>query len=92
MNEQTTSFSWKNLGMVLLLTMAVGIGAYAVAWQFNDGKMGRKVIGAVFLGMAIPSLLLGGVLRLFRPDLQKYFAITALSCTAIGIGIIALSK
>jgi hypothetical protein len=84
-------FSWKNLGYVLLLTTAVGIGAYAVAWQFNDGKMGAKVIGAVFLGMALPSLFLGGVMRLFRPDLQRYFAITAIFCLLTGISIIAFS-
>ncbi len=84
-------FSWINLGLVLLLTLAVGIGAYAVAYQFNDGKMGNKVIGAVFLGMALPSLLLGGVMRLFRPDLQRYFAITALACILTGILILTNS-
>lgn len=78
-------FSWKNFGMLLLLTMAVGIGAWFVAWQFNDGKMGQKVLGAVFLGMALPSLILGGVMRLFRPDLQRYFAITGLGCLLTGI-------
>lgn len=79
------SFSWTNFGFVLLLTIAVGIGLYAIAWQFNDGKMGSKVIGAVFLGMALPSIIIGGVLRLFRPELQRYFAITAVGCLAIGI-------
>jgi hypothetical protein len=83
------AFSWKNFGLVILLTLAVGVGAYAVAWQFNDGKMGQKVIGAVFLGMALPSLILGGVMRLFRPDLQRYFAITALTCITIGILVIS---
>ena len=78
------SFSWKNLGMVMLLSLAVGIGAYAVAWQFNDGKMGTKVIGAVFLGMSLPSLILGGMMRIFRPDLQRYFAITAIGFLLIG--------
>lgn len=77
-------FSWKNFGMVLGLTAVVGIGAYAVAWQFNDGKMTQKVLGAVFLGMALPSVLIGGVMRLFRPELQRYFAITIGICAAIG--------
>lgn len=77
-------FSWKNFGMILLLTIAVGIGSWFVAWQFNDGKMGQKVTGAVFLGMALPSLLIGGVMRLFRPDLQRYFAITGLGCLFVG--------
>lgn len=77
--------------MVLLLTIGVGIAAYAVAWQFNDGEMGQKVVGAVFLGMALPSLMLGGAMRVFRPDLQRYFAITAGSCLLIGSIIIALS-
>ena len=71
----SNSFSYRNFGMVLALTLLVGVGAYAVAWQFNDGKITQKVIGAVFFGMAIPSLFIGGVMRLFRPDLQKYFAI-----------------
>lgn len=88
---QEKSFSFKNLGMVLLLTIGVGMAAYAVAWQFNDGKMGQKVVGAVFLGMALPSLMLGGAMRVFRPDLQRYFAITAGSCLLIGSIIIALS-
>ncbi len=85
---RTRPFSWTNFGLVLLLTIVVGIGAYAVAWQFNDGKMGQKVIGAVFLGMALPSIIMGGVMRLFRPELQRYFAITAIACLAIGIVVI----
>ncbi len=82
------AFSWKKFAMALLLTVAVGIGAYAIAWQFNDGKMGSKVIGAVFFGMSLPSLILGGAMRVFRPDLQRYFAITALGCISIGVLIL----
>lgn len=82
------NFSWKNFGLVLALTALVGIGEYAVAYQFNDGKMTQKVIGAVFLGMALPSLLIGGVMRLFRPNLQRYFAITAFICVACGLALI----
>lgn len=78
-------FSWKNLGLVLMLTLLVGVGQYAVAYQFNDGKITQKVIGAVFLGMALPSLLIGGVMRLFRPNLQRYFAISAGICVSIGL-------
>ena len=77
-------FSWKNFGMVLGLTALVGIGAYAVAWQFNDGQMTRKVLGAVFLGMALPSVFIGGVMRMFRPELQRYFAITIGLCALVG--------
>jgi len=77
-------FSWKNFGLVMGLTAVVGIGAYAVAWQFNDGKMTRKVIGAVFLGMALPSVFIGGVMRMFRPELQRYFAIAIGICVLIG--------
>jgi preprotein translocase subunit SecE len=76
-------FSWKNFGLVLGLTVLVGIGAYAVAWQFNDGKITRKVLGAVFLGMMLPSVLIGGVMRLFRPDLQRYFAMVIVICATI---------
>jgi len=67
------NFSWKNLVLLLGLTILVGIGEYALAYQFNDGKITQNVIGAVFLGMALPSLLIGGVMRLFRPTLQRYF-------------------
>ena len=77
-------FSWRNFGMVLGLTTLVGIAAYAVAWQFNDGQMTRKVLGAVFLGMALPSVLIGGVMRMFRPELQRYFAITIGLCALVG--------
>ena len=88
---QRSSFSWINFALVMVLTLVVGIGAYAVAWQFNDGKMGNKVIGAVFLGMALPSIMMGGVMRLFRPELQRYFAISAIGCLAIGAAILVLS-
>ncbi|MBL7828150.1 MAG: hypothetical protein JNJ57_16080 [Saprospiraceae bacterium] len=88
MNAVKRPFSFKTLSLIIFLTILVGIGAYAVAWQFNDGKMGLKVIGSVFLGMSLPSLLMGGVLRLFRPDLQRYFAITGLTCLFIGLVII----
>jgi len=84
------SFSWKKLGMVLALTLLVGVGEYAVAYQFNDGKITRNVVGAVFLGMALPSLLIGGVMRLFKPSLQRYFAITAGVCLTIGLLLILL--
>ncbi len=83
-----SSFSWKNFGLVLVLTLFVGIGEYAVAYQFNDGKMTQKVIGAVFLGMALPSLLIGGVMRLFRPNLQRYFALAVGICVSIGLVLI----
>lgn len=91
MTTRKTGFSWKKLAMTLTLSLLVGIGAYAVAWQFNDGKIGQKVIGAVLIGMALPSLILGGVMRLFRPDLQRYFAITALSCLLAGMLILSLA-
>ena len=57
----------------------------------NDGKMSQSVIGAVCLGMAMPSLIMGGVMRLFRPDLQKYFAIMAGVCLAGGAALLALA-
>ena len=81
-------FSWKNLVLVLGLTVLVGIGEYALAYQFNDGKITQKVIGAVFLGMALPSLLIGGVMRIFKPTIQRYFAITAGLCVSIGLFLI----
>ncbi|MBC7775151.1 MAG: hypothetical protein H7246_06895 [Phycisphaerae bacterium] len=76
------------MALVLGLTIMVGVGEYAVAYQFNDGKITQKVIGAVFLGMALPSLLIGGVMRLFKPRVQRYFAITAGLCLTIGLFLI----
>ncbi len=84
----SNSFSWSRMALVMALTLLVGIGEYAVAYQFNDGKITQKVIGAVFLGMALPSLLIGGVMRLFRPNLQRYFAISAGICVMIGLLLI----
>jgi hypothetical protein len=81
-------FSFSKLAAAFGLTMVVGIAAYAVAYQFNDGKMTRAVIGAVFLGMSFPSLIIGGTMRVFRRDLQKYFAITAATCLLIGFLLI----
>lgn len=81
-------FSWKRFGLVLVLTAIVGIAEYGVAYQFNDGKITQKVIGAVFLGMALPSLFIGGIMRLFRPDLQRYFALSAGICLASGLLLI----
>jgi hypothetical protein len=89
--DMAPSFSFRNLGLIFLMTSLVGAGAYAVAWQFNDGKMTQSVIGAVCLGMAMPSLIMGGVMRLFRPDLQKYFAIMAGVCLAGGVALLTLA-
>lgn len=83
-------FSLRTLGAVVALTIMVGVGAYFVAWQFNDGKITQAVVGSIFMGMALPSLIMGGVMRLFRPDLQRYLAIVALTCLFIGILLIAL--
>jgi hypothetical protein len=77
-------FSPKKMILILLVTLLVGIGEYAVAWQFNDGIITQKVIGFVFIGMAFPSLIIGGVMRMFRPELQRYFALTILLCVTIG--------
>jgi hypothetical protein len=87
---ENSKFSWKNFGLVLALTLLVGIGEYAVAYQFNDGKITQKVIGAIFLGMTLPSLFIGGVMRVFRPNLQRYFAITIGICATIGILLIMI--
>lgn len=82
-------FSFKRFFAILGLTLLVGIGAYAVAYQFNDGKMSRSVVAFVALGMSFPSLIIGGVMRLFRPELQRYFAVTALLCILTGLILLA---
>lgn len=85
---ELNNFSWTKFALVLGITLLVGIGEYAVAYQFNDGKITQKVIGAIFLGMALPSLLIGGVMRIFKPTLQRYFAITIAICVATGLFLI----
>jgi hypothetical protein len=52
--------------------------------------MGQKVYGGIPLGMAIPSILIGGVMRLFRPNLQRYFAITAGICVVSRLFLLLL--
>lgn len=85
---EQSAFSFKNFTIILGLTLLTGIGMYAVAYQFNDGKITQKVIGAICLGMAFPSLLIGGMMRLVRPKLQRYFAITAGLCLTCGLALI----
>jgi hypothetical protein len=87
---ESSKFSWNKLIFVFGLTTLVGIGQYALAYQFNDGKITQKVIGAIFLGMALPSLIIGGVIRIFKPRLQSYFAITIGLCLSIGLFLILI--
>lgn len=76
------------LGGILLLNVLVGLGAYFVARQFNDGKLNAAAFGSIFLAMALPNLLIGGVMRLFRPELARYFLRTALVWLAVAIVLI----
>lgn len=83
-----TKKSLGRLGGILLLNIFVGLGAYFVALQFNDGKLDGAEYGAIFLAMALPNLLIGGVLRMFRPDVAKYFLRAATLWVLIGAGLI----
>ncbi len=85
MNTQQLS----RLGGIFLLNILVGIGAYFVALQFNDGRLDGAEYGAIFLALALPNLLIGGVLRLFRPEIGRYFLRTAVIWLFIGIALIA---
>ncbi|MCC6283192.1 MAG: hypothetical protein IT262_21470 [Saprospiraceae bacterium] len=73
---------------VLLLTALIGIGIFATAYQFNDGKINQAVIGSIFLGMAFPNFFVAGVMRLFRHRAGFYFLWTALACALIGVVIL----
>ncbi len=84
------SFSFKRLFAVLGLTLLFGLGAYFVAYEFNDGKMTRSVSAFIVLGMSFPSLIIGGVMRLFRPELQRYFGITAVLCLLTSLLLFSL--
>lgn len=84
------SFSFKRLFAVLGLTLLFGLGAYFVAYEFNDGKMTRSVYAFIVLGMSFPSLIIGGVMRLFRPELQRYFGITAILCLLTSLLLFSL--
>lgn len=83
-------FSFKRFLAILAITILVGIGAFVVAWEFNDGKITPSVVAFVFVGMSFPSLIIGGVMRLFRPDLQRYFALTAALCLLTALIIFML--
>ena len=62
--QTASGFSYKTFLFVVLMTIATGIGAYFLAHQFNDGRITQSVVGSIFLGMALPSLFIGGVMRL----------------------------
>jgi len=83
-----SSFVVRSLAGIVLLNLLVGIGAYFVAWQFNDGKLGMGSIGSVFLAMALPNLLIGGVTRLFRMPIGRYFLRVALVWILVGVGLL----
>lgn len=69
---------------VILLTALIGIGIFATAYQFNDGKINQAVIGSIFFGMAFPNFFIAGVMRLFRHRAGFYFLWTALACALTG--------
>ncbi len=73
---------------VLLLTGLVGIGIFATAYQFNDGKINQAVVGSIFLGMAFPNFFVAGVMRMFRHRAGFYFLWTALACALMGMLIL----
>ena len=75
----------KNTLSVALLTALIGVGTYAAAYQFNDGKITQAVIGSVFMGMAFPNFFIAGVMRLFQHRAGFYFLWTGLSCALIGL-------
>jgi hypothetical protein len=81
-------FNLRYFGGIMLLNVLVGIGAYFVAYQFNDGKINITAIGSIFLAMALPNLLIGGVTRLFRMRIGKYFLRMALLWIAVGLVLI----
>ncbi|HNE29992.1 MAG: hypothetical protein U0U46_04410 [Saprospiraceae bacterium] len=84
-----TTHLLSRLGGIIMLNLLVGIGAWFVALQFNDGRLDVAEYGAVFLAMALPNLLIGGVLRMFRPDIGRYFLRTAVLWLVIGVALIA---
>lgn len=81
-------FSFRYLLLVFALTLLTGIAQFAVAWQFNDGKMTPHVAGTVFLGMAFLNVFLGGVMRLARPHLQRYFAMMIVLCLLLALPLL----
>jgi hypothetical protein len=85
-NNKTLRYILSILGMNTLL----GIGAYFVGLQFNDGKMSQAAIGGVFLAMALPNFLIGLVTRIIRHPICWQFLWIALMWTAVGIGLMLL--
>lgn len=75
---------------VVLLTLFIGIGILATAYQFNDGKINQAVVGTIFLGMAFPNFFVAGVMRMFRHRAGFYFLWTGVACALIGLLILIL--
>lgn len=74
---------------VVLLTLLIGAGILATAYQFNDGKINQAVIGTIFIGMAFPNFFIAGVMRMFRHRAGFYFLWTGLACAIIGLLVLA---
>jgi hypothetical protein len=70
---------------ILLMNILLGIAAYFVALQFNDGKLSKASIGGIFFAMALPNFMIGFVLRLFRHPICWQFLWMALFWLPIGI-------
>lgn len=90
MLENDHTFTWQRIGLIALMTLLIGAGAYVTAHEFNDGIITRPVIGSVFLGMAFPNLLIAGVMRLFRVHVGKVFLLIAVACLIAGIVLIVI--
>ncbi|GAB4487215.1 MAG: hypothetical protein OHK0019_01960 [Saprospiraceae bacterium] len=90
MLEQEKIFTLKNMGLIGLMTALIGVGVTVTAHEFNNGAITPAVIGAVFLGMAFPNLLIAGVMRLFRVHVGKVFLLIAGICIVAGIVLIAI--
>lgn len=90
MPENKDIFTLKRLGLIGLMTLLIGAGVTVTAHEFNDGVITPSVIGAVFLGMAFPNLLIAGVMRLFRVHVGKVFLLIAGICIVVGAVLIAI--
>jgi hypothetical protein len=62
------------------LNILLSVGAYFVAWQFNDGKNPADIMGASATVVAVFNLIIGRIVRIFRyPEAWVFlaFGITA---------------
>ena len=76
--------------LILFVNLLLGIGAYAVAWQFNDGKEPTIMLGASILVMVLPNMIIGFVCKISGYSIANYFKYMAIAAFVVGMMVLVL--